>query len=81
MFCHFWKGRRLMSDIADRVESVIARVNNVTEKLDALSKKVDALAAPAAPTVDFTAVLAAIADVKAQLLPTGDIPADGSTGA
>ena len=43
-----------------------------------IDAKVSALAAPAPATVDLTPVLAAIADVKAQLEPT---PATASTPA
>jgi hypothetical protein len=62
------KGLIIMADIYDLVVALKASV-------DALTAKVDALAAPAPATVDLTPVLAAIADVKAQLEPTPATPA------
>ena len=56
-----------MADIYDLVVALQASV-------DTLTTKVEALAAPAPVTVDLSPVLAAIADVKAQLEPTPAAP-------
>lgn len=67
MLCKLWKRIKNLMDIADRVEKVNAAVGELAAQVTALDAKVSAITAP---TVDFTAVLAAIADVKAQLFPT-----------
>jgi len=59
-----------MSDIADNVIALQGAVNSLTTEIASLTAAVGALQAPAAPTVDLSPVLAAIADIKAQLVPT-----------
>lgn len=45
----------------------MASLASLSDKLDALSAKVDALSVPAATPVDLAPVLAAVADVKAEV--------------
>lgn len=75
-----------MSDIADQVaaataaaQAATAAITSVSTKVDGLAAAMAALTAPAPATVDFTQVLAAIADVKSQLVPTPNAPLDASS--
>lgn len=58
-----------MADIMDLVIDLGTKVDALASAITAVKTDVDALKVPIAP-VDLTPVLAAIADVKAQLEPT-----------
>lgn len=69
-----------MTDIADNVSALQKSVADLTDKLDALTSKIEGLSVPVSVPATVataeqlaqaqTAILAAIADDKAQLLPT-----------
>ena len=69
MKLHHKVRRWLMADIMDLVIDLGTKVDALASAITAVKTDVDALKVPIAP-VDLTPVLAAIADVKAQLEPT-----------
>lgn len=71
LFNTFKRIKKLMADIADDVKTVLATVTALQATVAELQTQVAALQAPVAPApTDLTPVLDAIADVKAQLVPT-----------